>query len=426
MDTKIVVKRVVDFVNNDIWSQDDRRFGRFTRAAIHVAKIVVMTAREFLEQKAMVQASALTYYTLLSLIPVLALAFAIAKGFGLDSILQSYITENIASAESATYILDFVSNTLDNAKGGLIAGIGVVMLLYSVFKLLDKIESTFNYMWCVRTPRSMLRKLTDYVCIIIFAPILLITVLGANIALRSTIIINDTFQDVVLTISPFLLIWVVFTLTYLIMPNAKVKFVPAIISGIVTGTAFQIAQWVYITFQVGVNSAGLIYGSFAFLPLLLAWLQLSWTIVLAGCKIAFSIQNVSQYSLNRGVHIISANLRRTYSLLIMYKSVKYFENQKRVTGIQLANEIEIPQILFFSLVEKLKEAHLLEELKSTNEKEERIFIPALASSIITPRLICQRLDSLGDDDKIHVARTPEFEALSKDFSSDTPISQLSF
>ena len=263
MDTKIVVKRVVDFVNNDIWSQDDRRFGRFTRAAIHVAKIVVMTAREFLEQKAMVQASALTYYTLLSLIPVLALAFAIAKGFGLDSILQSYITENIASAESATYILDFVSNTLDNAKGGLIAGIGVVMLLYSVFKLLDKIESTFNYMWCVRAPRSMLRKLTDYVCIIIFAPILLITVLGANIALRSTIIINDTFQDVVLTISPFLLIWVVFTLTYLIMPNAKVKFVPAIISGIVTGTAFQIAQWVYITFQVGVNSAGLIYGSFA-------------------------------------------------------------------------------------------------------------------------------------------------------------------
>ena len=429
MNAKNLISRCTDFFENGLWSKDDNELGNWSRKALRILKIVVMTIKEFVEQKATVRASALTYYTLLSLVPVLALAFAIAKGFGLESLLTSIIRNNLNSTELADYVLSFATSALENTKGGIIAGVGVIMLLYSVFKLLNNIEAAFNVMWCVRSSRSMLRKVTDYVCIMIFTPILIITAISTNIVFRTSLksYFNgdlSTVQDILIGFSPYLMMWVFFTLLYLVMPNAKVKIVPAIISGIITGTAFQIVQWVYITFQVGANSAGAIYGSFAFLPLLLAWLQLTWTIVLAGCKIAFSIQNVSKYSMEHGVRIVSANLRRTYSLVIMYNTVRDFEAQKRTTGITMANQMEISQPLFFHLVERLKEADLLAELKTDNDKEERTFIPAMDTVQITPRLICQRLNALGDDKKMHIARTKVFQSMEAHFDSDQPIASL--
>lgn len=429
MNAKNLISRCTDFFENGLWSKDDNELGNWSRKALRILKIVVMTIKEFVEQKATVRASALTYYTLLSLVPVLALAFAIAKGFGLESLLTSIIRNNLNSTELADYVLSFATSALENTKGGIIAGVGVIMLLYSVFKLLNNIEAAFNVMWCVRSSRSMLRKVTDYVCIMIFTPILIITAISTNIVFRTSLksYFNgdlSTVQDILIGFSPYLMMWVFFTLLYLVMPNAKVKIVPAIISGIITGTAFQIVQWVYITFQVGANSAGAIYGSFAFLPLLLAWLQLTWTIVLAGCKIAFSIQNVSKYSMEHGVRIVSANLRRTYSLVIMCNTVRDFEAQKRTTGITMANQMEISQPLFFHLVERLKEAGLLAELKTDNDKEERTFIPAMDTVQITPRLICQRLNALGDDKKMHIARTKVFQSMEAHFDSDQPIASL--
>ena len=429
MNAKNLISRCTDFFENGLWSKDDNELGNWSRKALRILKIVVMTIKEFIEQKATVRASALTYYTLLSLVPVLALAFAIAKGFGLESLLTSIIRNNLNSTELSDYVLSFATSALENTKGGIIAGVGVIMLLYSVFKLLNNIEAAFNVMWCVRSSRSMLRKITDYVCIMIFTPILIITAISTNIVFRTSLksYFNgdlSTVQDILIGFSPYLMMWVFFTLLYLVMPNAKVKIGPAIISGIITGTAFQIVQWVYITFQVGANSAGAIYGSFAFLPLLLAWLQLTWTIVLAGCKIAFSIQNVSKYSMEHGVRIVSANLRRTYSLVIMYNTVRDFEAQKRTPGITMANQMEISQPLFFHLVERLKEAGLLAELKTDNDKEERTFIPAMDTAQITPRLICQRLNALGDDKKMHIARTKVFQSMEAHFDSDQPIATL--
>lgn len=429
MNTKNLISRCTDFFENDLWSQDDKELGNWSRKALRILKIVVMTIKEFAEQKVTVRASALTYYTLLSIIPVLALAFAIAKGFGLESLLTSIIRNNLNSTDLADYVLSFATSALENTKGGIIAGIGVIMLLYSVFKLLNNIEAAFNVMWCVRASRSTLRKVTDYVCIMIFTPLLIITAISTNVVFRSSLksYLNGDLtpvQDLLISFSPYLMMWIFFTLLYLVMPNAKVKIVPAIISGVITGTAFQIVQWVYITFQIGVNSAGAIYGSFAFLPLLLAWLQLTWTIILAGCKIAFSIQNVSRYSMEHSVRIVSANLRRTYSLVIMYNTVRDFEAQKRTPGIAMANQMEISQPLFFHLADRLKDAGLLAELKTDNDKEERTFIPAMDTAQITPRLICQRLNALGDDKKMHIARTKVFQTMESLFDSDQPIASI--
>ncbi len=423
------ISRTKDFLDKGLWNNDDSHFGRLSRHARQILKIVVMTVRDFLEQKATVRASALTYYTLLSLIPALALAFAIAKGFNLDSLLTSYISDNLTSPEVAAYIISFASSALENTRSGIIAGVGVIMLLYSVFKLLANIEEAFNLMWCVRSPRTMMRKVTDYIAIMIFTPILLLTALSANILFRSSLreyLSGDLspLQDFLIALSPYLMIWIFFTLLYLILPNAKVKPLPAIIAGVITGTAFQIVQWVYITFQVGVNSAGAIYGSFAFLPLLLAWLQLTWTIVLAGCKIAFSIQNVDNYALEHGVRLISINLQQTLALVIMYHTVADFEQQRRSTAISLANDLQIPQPIFFFLTDQLIRTGLLAELKTDANNQDRAFIPALDPAQITPALITSRLNTLGDDDRIHVNRSPLFLAMQQNANSSSPIASI--
>lgn len=234
------------------------------------------------------------------------------------------------------------------------------MLLYSVFKLLDNIEAAFNTMWCVKKPRGLFRKIADYMCIMLFSPILLLTASSATLLIKSSVKVIFTgeltpFQDILLGFLPYLLLWTSFTLLYLVMPNTKVKFIPALVAGIVTGTAFQIVQWVYITFQIGVNNAAAVYGSFAFLPLLLAWLQITWTIVLAGCKIAFSIQNVTDYSLEHGVVEVSQNMRRKMSVLIMHKIVTAFKRRDKIpSGIEIANETGMAKPLFFHLIERLK------------------------------------------------------------------------
>ncbi len=413
-DSNNIINRCREFIETGLWRKDSSELGRLTRSAYGVLKIVVMTIREFIEQKATVRASALTYYTLLSLVPALALAFAIAKGFGLESLLTNYLRQNLNSDELTNYVMGFATGALENTKGGIIAGVGVVMLLYSVFKLLNNIEAAFNAMWCVSSSRSMVRKLTDYVCIMIFTPILLIMALSANIVLRSSLkeYLNGSLsplQDLLLGFAPYVILWLVFSLLYLVLPNTKVQIKAAVVSGIITGTAFQLVQWAYITVQIGMNSAGAIYGSFAFLPLLLAWLQLTWTIVLAGCKIAFSIQNVSRYSMEHGVRVVSANLRRRLSLLIMYKAVKAFESHgHRPSGLEMAEDMEISQPLYFSLAEKLKAVGLLAELKADGDKEPRTFIPAIDVNEVTPNLVCAKLDALGDDDKIHLTSSDDF------------------
>lgn len=413
-DIKTLIAKGRRFIDVDLWSPDISEKRGVSRIGYSLLRIVVMTAREFMEQKASIRASALTYYTLLSLVPVIALAFAIAKGFGLENLLNEYLRSSLSNDEVANYLISFSSSALENAKGGLIAGVGAAMLLYSVYKLLNNIEAAFNTMWCVQKSRSLLRKVSDYVCIMLFGPILLLTACSATILVKSsvrTVLSGELspLQDVILSIMPYLIVWIVFTILYLVMPNTKVKAVPAIVAGVITGTAFQIVQWVYITFQIGVNSAGAIYGSFAFLPLLLAWLQTTWTLVLAGCKIAFSIQNVSNYSLEHGVTEISSNAERRLSVIIMRRITRAFKDgTTRPTGTEIANSIGIGNPLFFRLAERLKKAGLIAELENDDEKlDGRIFIPAMDLRQITASEVCRRLDYLGDDGALRILDSEE-------------------
>lgn len=403
-DAKTLIGRGKQFIDNDLWSIDTSKANGIVRFGYAMLRILVMTIREFLEQKASVRASALTYYTILALVPVLALVFAIAKGFGLESLLNEQLRSGLSNNDVADYLIGFSTSALNNAKGGLIAGVGVAMLLYSVFKLLNNIEEAFNTMWCVAKSRTIFRKVADYMCIMLFGPIMLLTASSATIVVRSSLRSTLTggfspLQDVVLYALPYLMAWIVFALLYLVMPNTRVKPVPAIVAGIVSGTAFQIVQWAYITFQIGVNNAGAIYGSFAFLPLLLAWLQITWTIVLAGCKIAFSIQNVSNYRLEHEAAELSIRAKRKLCVMIMHKIATEFKRGERLpSGGEIANSLGIGKPLFFRLTGRMRDAGLIAELEHSDNvaQDDVTFIPAMDLQRITAAEVCQRLDNLGD------------------------------
>ncbi len=436
--TQEVIERARHFVETDLWALDLSKANRLTRAGYGLLRIVVMTVREFLEQKASIRASALTYYTLLSIVPVIALAFAIAKGFGLENLLTDYVRGSLNNAEVADYLINFSGSALANAKGGVIAGVGAAMLIYSVFKLLDNIEAAFNTMWCVQRSRGIFRKVADYLCIMLFTPIMLLTASSATLLVKSSIQSALTgglspLQDILLSIIPYVVLWVAFTLLYLVMPNTKVKVVPALVAGIVTGTAFQVVQWVYITFQIGVNSAGAVYGSFAFLPLLLAWLQITWTIVLAGCKIAFSIQNVTDYSLEHGVTEISRAAERKLATIVMHRLLKAFKAGLRPTGLDIANEMGIPKPLFFNIAEQLKRTGLIAELECEDDKiDERTFIPAVDINEITAARVCEAMDKLGNDDAVKMINGEKYAkvasaasvAYNGDGASEVPLAGL--
>lgn len=404
------------FVTKGIWKKDTTVLGKVKHSLYEVLKIIIIAVKGFTENRCSVNASALTFFTLLSIVPVIALAFAISKGFGLDHLLERVIQNAFgANSEIGEYLIQFSTSMLDNTKGGLIAGIGVVMLLYAVFKLLNNIEESFNYLWDIHESRSITRKITDYVAIMIFTPILLLTGVSATIFVKTQLQnLLSGYLTPLFTIVPYVLMWITFTLLYLIMPNTKVKIKAAVVAGIITGTVFQIWQWIYVTFQVGVSNYGAIYGSFAALPLFLTWLQTSWMIVLVGCEIAYSVQIVSKYSMEHGVDDVSLKLEKRIAVLIMTRIVKNFaDDNPPKDAAEWADELKISQRFFTHVAQKLVDVNLLAEIK-TDQHDKRIFIPAMDINTISMHTVYEKLETHGNDEDFNITKNPDLEKIDRE------------
>ena len=408
-----------DFILKDIWRTDDSNISSRRRGVFHILKILIIAVRGFVENRVAVRASALTYFTLLSVVPIVALAFAIAKGFGLDGMVENLIRNSFAAnPDTADYLISFSSSMLENTKGGLIAGIGIIMLMYTVFELLNKVEASFNFIWNIKNDRPFLRKITDYMTIMVFTPILLIVASSATFFVRAKL--GEYFTDylapvwtTLFKIVPYLLMSIVFTLVYLIMPNTKVNIKSALSAGVITGVAFQAWQWIYVTFQVGVSEYGAVYGSFAALPLFLLWLQTSWIIVLLGCMIAYSVQNVNHYSTELTAGNISTRLMKRVSMLLMTKITKNFaESKPPKDAVTWSEELKISQKLFAHAAQRLQDVGLLVEVRNDGGGSP-IYIPAIDIANITVDTICSRIDAYGEDDNFPLQMSGDLERIDR-------------
>ena len=306
LNIRALKKKIVDYATIDIWRIRLRDLSPFRSFCLRQLRILLLTLRGFLENRCLLRASALTFYALLSVGPVIAVIFAIAKGFGIEKLVESQIMERIPAHEEVRQkVVEYAHALLENTQGGVIAGIGIVLLIWSVLKVLNHIEMSFNDIWHVTRTRSWKLKITNYLAFIVIAPILLLMYTSIPVFIATQIIqmaektsvlqtISPLFLDL-LSFSPYVLMWGLFTIIYILMPSTRVNFVSGLLAGIIAGTIFMLVQLAYIQFQVGIALYNPIYGSIAALPLLLIGLNLGWIILLVGAEYSVAHQNVDHF-----------------------------------------------------------------------------------------------------------------------------------
>jgi len=407
--------------NEVIWHTPLTEISRGKIFLLKQLRIFILAARGFSKDNVQLQASALTFYSLLSVIPVAAIAFAIAKGFGLDQTLQELIIKKFQSEQEVlNWLLKNASNAIESTKGGPVAGVGVIILFWSAMSLLDHIESSFNHIWQITSSRPWYRKFTDYLTIMLIAPVFIIIsggLTGFNITALPDFMKNaqiiDFFKPVISTLvklAPYVITWLTLTILFIIMPNAKVRFLPALISGIIAGTILQVIQYLYIDLQIGITRLNAIYGSFAAVPLFIVWLQSSWIVVLLGAEISFANQNISRYELETDALNISHYHKRALVLMIMQMIIRNFSlGDKPISASYIGANLKIPVRLARDILQDLGSANLVSVIHE-NEEKERFYQPAIDINKLTVSFVFSRLDKKGNE-KIMVIRNKDYEKI---------------
>ncbi len=344
-----------EFFRKTLWTCKLSQKTYVTRKLLNALRITVLSIRCFLANNCALRASALTFYTLLSVVPVMALGFAVAKGFGLDKKLEQWLYQVLSEQpDIAERIITFAANMLDGAKGGVIAGVGAIMLLYSTVRLMVQAEAAFNGIWGIHSHRPILRQLSDYLSLAFLCPIVIgvtssVTAFAtSHMALVSGYIpflkpTHPLSYICTLFVFPFFLTWLLFTFIYIFLPNTKVHFTAAAAGALAAGILYHLVQGLYFAAQYTVGKYNAIYGGFAALPLFLLWLQVSWTIILYGSELAFSFQNVSSYEGSPGDGTFGQLRRTLYALKIMRLcSINFESGFAPLSEPVISSRLEIP------------------------------------------------------------------------------------
>lgn len=396
-------KRLTHFLNHKLWRVRIDKLDKKQGILLKQLRIFSLAIKGFNEDKCLLKATALTYYTLFSIVPLIALAFAIAKGFGFQERLEADLLEKFN--EQSTILNQafmYADSLLQTTKGGVIAGVGVVLLLWSVMKLLGNIEDSFNEIWEIKKGRTWVRKITDYLSILLIAPIFLIISGGLSVMLKtqvsnalSHVQILSPLSILVMKLFALSLLWGLFTFLYMVLPNTKVSFKAAALGAVVSTLLFELVQWAYLSFQIGAVQYNAIYGSFAALPLFLIWIQYSWFIVLFGAELAFANQNVDHYELESDIINISDRYKRVIALMISNHVVKNFnEGKPALTAMQISEKLDLPVRLTRQIIFEFTETGVFNEVKLASDKDIG-YQPGISDTKMTVKFIIDKLDERG-------------------------------
>ena len=379
-------------------------------------KITIQTVKCFIKDRVWIRAAALSYTTLFSIIPILALLFAIAKGFGFTNIMERFLRDGIVENGSVDTVMNLIDNYLTYTQGGngVFIGVGIIILLWAVIALADSIEGNMNTIWDVKKPRSYFRKLTDYMAIFIVFPLIIVMYAGVSIFM-TTIYQNLTsyelissFLHICIKLAPYILSGLVMTGLFLFIPNTKVKFKNAFIPGMITGIVFQAFLYIYIQIQMSVSSYNAIYGSFAIIPMFMLWADISWSIVLFGVEMSYVSQNIELYNFGQEADNVSRRYHDFLCVVVMSLICKRFEQGgEPYTASELSDAGEIPIRLTNRLLNELETAGLIHGISSDAKAETEQYLPAIAISKLSVGHLLSTLESYGCED-FKIDHTKEF------------------
>lgn len=398
---KLWIRFIVKFVRYDIWRITSNELTRTKQILINIIKIIYLSIKGIGTHRLNIHSSALSFTVTFALVPLIALIIAIARGFGIENMIEETLSSTMfGQSNLVPYIMDFVTKYLDSLRGGLFIGVGLGILVYSVYNLFAQIERALNSIWQVNKSRSILRQFTIYFSGLLIFPILIAVSSGLSIyinnILKNALFFHlfNPFVQIVLSASPYIVSVLLFTLMFLIIPNTKVKFANAFIAGIITGISFQIFQTIYVNGQINLTRYNAVYGGFAALPLLLLWLKISSLIFLIGAEISYVSQNIRHFDYLVDTENISIRYKKNISLFISYIIIKRFEAGLPAYSTEdITSKYKLPIRLVNQILQELTQANIV--VRSEGEKAVVSYLPAKDINQITLKDIESKLETQG-------------------------------
>ncbi|MCF2563621.1 YihY/virulence factor BrkB family protein [Prevotella brevis] len=397
------IRHIIGFFRYGLWQLNEDDTTPFKWIMIEILKKLVLAIRFFTAKRVVNKAAALTYSSLLAIVPILAVVFAIARGFGYNKYIEVWFRDALQSQpQAAEVIIGFVNSYLVHTKSGIFLGIGLLFMLYTVLMLVSNVEQAFNEIWQVKKPRTIFRTFTDYLAMFFCFPILIVLTSGLSIFMATMVNEMDDFMLLtpvvrfLIDMVPYVLMSGLFIAFYIFMPNTHVKPMCAVVPGILAGIAMQGVQIFYIHAQMFLSSYNAIYGSFAALPLFMLWLQISWTICLFGVELCYTNQNLDYYDYDANTGEISYRYRVMMCALLMSCVAQRFkQGGQPLTALDLRKRTRLPIRIVNDLLYKLIDAKLLLEVSADEKGETSSFIPAHDLRSMTVGTMVDHLESVG-------------------------------
>lgn len=400
---KKVIQKATRFLSVDIWRIKREDVSPVRYSFYSILKKLFLAIEITTTKRIVNSAAALTYSTLLAIVPIMAVVFAIARGFGYNVYIEQWFRGSLSSQpQAAEVIVGFVNSYLVHTKSGIFLGIGLVFMLFTVIMLINNIELTFNYIWQVKKPRSLFRTITDYMAMFLLVPIVIVLTSGVSIfvatianRIEGYFLIAPLIR-LLIALMPYVLMSAVFICLYVFMPNTRVRLRCAFVPGVLAGVAMQGLQFFYIHSQIWVSSYNAIYGSFAALPLFMLWVQISWIICLFGAELCYTNQNLEDFAFKAKTEEISHRYRLMLSaLLAAHVCSRFDKGQKPYTALELKKLTGIPIRITNDLLYELTRVNILTELSDDEKSEESRFQPAEALRHLSVGALIDRLESQG-------------------------------
>jgi membrane protein len=343
------LKEVNSFFEEKLWNQDLEGLSWIKGRLYHHLRMLYLVVKRFVDEQCFLRASALTYTTLLSLVPLLALMFSILKGLGVQKRLEPILLEKLSagSEKIVIQVVQYIDNTNVNTLGAL----GLMGLIVTAISVIGNIELALNGIWGVQHTRSLGRKFSDYLSVLLTCPILMVAALSLTSSIQSMTAVRSIleipgmghFVPFLAILSPYFLIWIALTFVYFTLPNTTVRFRSALFGGVIAGTLWQVAQWGYVHFQIGVAKYNAIYGAFAQLPIFLGWLYLGWVIVVFGAVLSFAHQNIKTYRKDVGSDGVHYSFREELGLkLLILIARNFYSDAEHWTAEALSAQMGVP------------------------------------------------------------------------------------
>jgi len=360
-----ILSKTQHFLKQDLWNLEPTALTKTRAACLKFLRICMLVVKGFKEDKCPIHASALTFISVMALVPFLVILFSIAKGFGIDKASEMLLEKAAEMPEAMQQAITNIITTVESASAGAMGGIGGLLFLWVAIKMLSSIEETFNIVWGVKIPRTLIEKIRNYIVIMVVAPILIIVSNASQpviMGFASQLEWMGPFLKIGLQAIPIVMMALAFSVVYVFLPNTKVKFSAAFIGALVAALLTMAFQFAIIKLGVGVSKYNTIYGALAAIPIFLFWVQTSWMILLMGAKVAFSVQNATTYAREQLAVNPSARARLCIAIVLMKKITDKFESTEApFDTVAYGTDNRIPIRLINDVINILAQAGLVSE-----------------------------------------------------------------